>query len=64
MMSRVAAAGRLDETTAEIKRMYVDPSVRGRGIGRALVGVLKREARLIGVTIIVLLRLACVSYPR
>ena len=25
------AVRRLDETTAEIKRMYVDPSVRGRG---------------------------------
>jgi GNAT superfamily N-acetyltransferase len=31
------AVRRLDETTAEIKRMYVDPSFRGLGIGRALV---------------------------
>jgi GNAT superfamily N-acetyltransferase len=37
-----------------MKRMYVDPSVRGQGIGRALVGVLEREARLIGITTIVL----------
>jgi GNAT superfamily N-acetyltransferase len=48
------AVRRLDEATAEIKRMYVDPSVRGRGIGRALVEALEREARLVGVTRIVL----------
>ena len=40
--------------TAEIKRMYVDPSVRGRGIGRTLVEALEREARLASVTKIVL----------
>jgi GNAT superfamily N-acetyltransferase len=48
------AVRRLDETTAEIKRMYVDPSVRGRGIGRALVEALEREARRLGATRIVL----------
>ena len=48
------AVRRLDETTAELKRMYVEPSVRGRGIGRALVEALEREARLLGVTGIVL----------
>ena len=48
------AVRRLDEATAEIKRMYVDPSVRGQGIGRALVEALEREARLVGVTRIVL----------
>ena len=48
------AVRRLDETTAEIKRMYVDPAVRGRGIGRALVEALEREARLVGLTTIAL----------
>jgi GNAT superfamily N-acetyltransferase len=48
------AVRRLDETTAEIKRMYVSPSVRGRGIGRALVEALEREARSVGATRIVL----------
>jgi GNAT superfamily N-acetyltransferase len=48
------AVRRLDETTAEIKRMYVDPSVRGRGIGRAIVEALEREARLVGLTTVVL----------
>lgn len=48
------AVRRLDDTTAEIKRMYVDPSVRSRGIGRAIVEALEREARLIGLTTIVL----------
>lgn len=48
------AIRRLDQTTAEIKRMYVDPSVRGRGIGRALVEALEREAQILGVGTIVL----------
>jgi putative acetyltransferase len=48
------AVRRLDGPTAELKRMYVDPAVRGRGIGRALVGALEREARLLGVARVVL----------
>jgi GNAT superfamily N-acetyltransferase len=48
------AVRRLDETTAELKRMYVAPSVRGRGVGRALLEGLEREARLLGVTTVVL----------
>jgi len=45
---------RLDETTAELKRMYVDPSVRGRGVGRSLLEALEKEARRLGVTKVVL----------
>jgi len=48
------AVRRLDTVTAELKRMYVDPSVRGRGIGRALVNALEREARALNITRIVL----------
>jgi GNAT superfamily N-acetyltransferase len=48
------AVRRLDEATAELKRMYVAPSVRGRGIGRALVDALEREARRLRVTKVVL----------
>ncbi len=48
------AVRRLDEVTAELKRMYVAPPVRGRGIGRALVEALEREARLLGATRVVL----------
>jgi putative acetyltransferase len=48
------AVRRLDGTTAELKRMYVEPSVRGRGIGRALVRALEQEARLLGLTNVVL----------
>jgi len=48
------AARRLDEKTAELKRMYVDPQVRGQGIGRALVESLEHEARALGVTRVVL----------
>jgi putative acetyltransferase len=48
------AVRRLDETTAELKRMYVNPSVRGRGLGRALVEALEREAKRLGVTNVVL----------
>lgn len=48
------AVRRLDRATAELKRMYVDPSVRGRGIGRSLLEALEQEAHLLGVMRIVL----------
>jgi GNAT superfamily N-acetyltransferase len=39
----------LDPGTAELKRMYVTPSVRGTGLGRRLVNALESEARALGV---------------
>ena len=48
------AVRRLDGTTGELKRMYVEPSARSQGIGRAIVEALEREARHLGVTQVVL----------
>ncbi len=48
------AVRRLDDTDAEIKRMYVTPSSRGRGTGRALLAALEGEARSLGATRLVL----------
>ena len=48
------AVRRIDESTAELKRMYVDPRLRGLGIGRAILEALEREARLLGVSRVVL----------
>jgi putative acetyltransferase len=39
---------RYDETTAEIRRMYVAPSARGRGLSRLLLAALEDEARELG----------------
>ncbi|WP_461155292.1 GNAT family N-acetyltransferase [Saccharopolyspora tripterygii] len=36
------------EGTAEIKRMWISPALRGRGAGRALLGSLEDEARRLG----------------
>ncbi|HEY2258349.1 MAG TPA: GNAT family N-acetyltransferase [Solirubrobacteraceae bacterium] len=36
---------RLDETTCEIKKMYVVPGLRGRGLARELLHELERRAR-------------------
>jgi len=38
------AVRKLDETSAEIKRMWVDPAVRGRGIGGHLLRALEEAA--------------------
>jgi GNAT superfamily N-acetyltransferase len=39
---------RLDERTCEIKKMYVVPEARGRGVARALLEALEGEARRLG----------------
>lgn len=44
----------LDPSTAELKRMYVDPSLRGAGVGRRLVEALEAEARRLGAERLVL----------
>ena len=44
----------IDRETAEFKRMYVSPAVRGRGLGRRLVNALEAEARALGVRRVVL----------
>jgi GNAT superfamily N-acetyltransferase len=44
----IACMRRIRENTGEIKRMYVRPDWRRRGIGRALLEELIREAREIG----------------
>jgi len=44
----------LDTTTAEVKRMYVEPDQRGKGIGRAVLVRLEAEARQLGAKRLVL----------
>ena len=44
----------IDAGTAELKRMYVSPSLRGKGLGRRLVAALEAEARALGVRRLVL----------
>jgi GNAT superfamily N-acetyltransferase len=39
---------RYDERTAEVRRMYVAPAARGRGLSRRLLGALEEEARALG----------------
>jgi putative acetyltransferase len=46
---RVIEAG-----TAEVKRMYVAPAARGRGVGAAVLAALEQEARALGATRLVL----------
>ena len=44
----------LDAEIAELKRMYVMPALRGRGLGRRLVAALEAEARALGIRRLVL----------
>jgi putative acetyltransferase len=44
----------LDQTTAEVKRMYVEPDDRGRGVGWAVLASLEAAARQLGVRRLVL----------
>ena len=44
----------LGPNVGELKRMYVAPEARGRGIGRALLARLEAEARALGLTRLVL----------
>ncbi len=42
---------RLDESTCEIKKMYVVPGHRGKGVARTLLWALEQQARDLGYTI-------------
>lgn len=48
------AVRRIEARTAEIKRMYVNPAERSRGVGRALLAALETEARALGMARLVL----------
>ncbi len=45
---------RIDNRTAEIKRMWIDPTQRGQGLGRRLLDHLEQVARELGRTRVVL----------
>src|SRR4051794_13824849 len=48
------AIRRLDDDRAEVKRMFVVPEARGRGVGRAILEALVAEARTLGAARVVL----------
>jgi putative acetyltransferase len=44
----------IDAMTAEVKRMYVEPDQRGRGVGKGVLAALEAAARRLGATHLVL----------
>lgn len=42
------AVRRLDEITVEVKRMYVEPALRGQGVAKEILGHLETAARAMG----------------
>jgi putative acetyltransferase len=48
------ALRRLDEATAEVKRMYVEPDLRGQGIAKEILDHLEAAARAMGIGRLVL----------
>ena len=48
------ALRKLDTTTAEVKRMYVEPERRGRGVAKEVLDHLEKSARDLGVKRLVL----------
>jgi GNAT superfamily N-acetyltransferase len=48
------ALRKLDDATAEIKRMYVAPDARGTGLGRKILDALEAESRRLGIRRLVL----------
>jgi GNAT superfamily N-acetyltransferase len=50
----VACGGiaRYDQSTAEIRRMYVVPEARGRGLSRRVLTALEHEARALGYSLV------------
>jgi putative acetyltransferase len=48
------AVRKIDAATAELKRMYVSPALRGAGLGKKLLEALEMEARALGASRLVL----------
>ena len=48
------AIRQLDQSTVEVKRMYVEPAARARGVARSILCALEQEAARLGVERIVL----------
>jgi GNAT superfamily N-acetyltransferase len=44
----------LDETTAELRRMWIDPAIRGRGVGHRLLAHLEGLAKVAGCRVMLL----------